>query len=124
EVETTIAQKSAQLEQARKRLATEPEERVHLMTQPNTRLAAIQGKIDDLEYQREVLLQDYKPTHARVRTLDGLLAEMRRRLAQEGAFHKAVVYERNPGRDRLEGEIAGLESELHALSTQKAILPQ
>src|SRR5205085_11966791 len=105
-------------------LAAEPEERTRMVTQPNSRLGMIQAKIDELEYQREALLQDYKPTHAKVRSIDGLLAEMRHRLAQEGAFHKVLVYQPNQSRERLEGEIAGLESELQSLKVQRALTQQ
>jgi len=121
EIATTLAQKKSMLQRARHKLAGEPEERMRLATSNNNRRAAIQAKIDELEYQREALLQDYKPSHPKVRTLDGLLAEVRRQRDAQPEFLKVPVYAPNPRRDRLEDEIAGLEGELQALTVQQMI---
>jgi capsular exopolysaccharide synthesis family protein len=121
EIGTAIDEKKVLLARAQQKLTTEPEERLRVTTNANTHRAAIQARIYELEYQRKALLQDYKPNHPKVRTIDGLLDEERRQRDSEPTFLKVPSYVPNQRRERLENEAAGLEQELQALSVQQSV---
>lgn len=108
--ESNLNSTRIQLEQLRARLAKEPVDVVREESKENPRLGRLQEKLDQLKFQRDDLLRDYKPTHRSVVSVESQIAQLEAQLVAEPKELTTRLHSPNPLRATLSEKIADLEA--------------
>lgn len=108
--ESNLSSTLVQLQQLRARLAKEPLDVVKEESKENPRIARLQEKLDQLKFQRDDLLRDYKPTHRSVISVQAQISQLEGQLASEPKELTTRLHSPNPLRATLLEKIADLEA--------------
>jgi succinoglycan biosynthesis transport protein ExoP len=117
EVESNLATTREQLVSLRVRLQKEPVELVQETANENPLHAKLQGKLEDLRFQRMDLERDFRPASRPMRDLDQQIARVQQRLAAEPKEIILRAHVPNPRRLPLETRQAELEDALRGYET-------
>ncbi|MGV3720673.1 MAG: GumC family protein, partial [Actinomycetota bacterium] len=114
---SNLASTQLQLKLLEDRLAKEPLEQVLESSKENVRLPRLQERLDTLQFQREDLLRNYKPTHRAITDLDAQIAKLTAQIAAEPAETVTQLRTANPLRATLQTRIAELEASQETYQT-------
>jgi capsular exopolysaccharide synthesis family protein len=121
-VQGEIVRAQARLRATQARLSTQSPDLVIPSTQPNPQYVVLQTRLADLNLERDLLLQSYRPGSARIRALDAQIAGLERRLAVEKQEAEVTRHQPNDRRAQLQSLVDSYHSDLLGLTAQRAKL--
>jgi capsular exopolysaccharide synthesis family protein len=114
EAESNIRGASDQAASLRAQLARAPRQVVEVDTRENPRVAKLQEKLDELNFQRMDLLRDFRPVSRPVRDVSRQIAAVQRQLNAVPRHIQVQTYSANPAIPLLQTRIEELESSLQS----------
>lgn len=112
--ESNLNSTRVQLTQLRNRLEKEPLDVVREESKENPRIERLQQKLDELTFQRDDLLRDYKPTTRRVQDIEAQISKLKTQLDAEPKELITRLHSPNPLRASLQEKIAALEANIES----------
>jgi capsular exopolysaccharide synthesis family protein len=120
--EAEMTRLQALMRRVRVQLAQQPVDRTITAVQENPQAAVLEGKLTELNLERETLLQSYQPGSQRVRAMDAQIARVQAKLDAEPKERTTSRREPNPRRDSLLASLDSYEAELEGTRAQQTQL--
>jgi capsular exopolysaccharide synthesis family protein len=113
ETESNLTAARAQIKDLQARLERGPRELVQESVKENPRIARLQAKLDELDFQRMDLLREYTPMSRPVRDLDQQVLRLKQQFAAEPKEIHGLTRSVNPARGILQARLDELMATLH-----------
>jgi len=110
--ESDVTSTQAELASLQAALQQTPMEFLEKSSKPNTRKEKLQEHLNDLEQQRDELLQQYQPTSRQVKSILELITNLKAKIDSEPDELEIRTHRPNPDRAQLQSEVATQRAKL------------